>query len=65
MSLTSGLFGLLASELQTKGKTSLIPRNDPINTEKIQEIGISYILAFHLAFVTFIGLFQFFEVLEV
>ena len=50
----------LTLELQTKGKTCLIPPNDPNDTKKIYKIGISYILAFHLAFATFIGLFQFF-----
>ena len=55
----------LSWQVQTKGKTSPIPPNDPVNTKKIQEIGILYILAFYLAFATFIGLFQFFEVLEV
>ena len=55
----------LTLEFHTKGKTSLIPPNDPNDTKKIYKIGISYILAFHLAFATFIGLFQFFEVLEV
>ena len=50
----------LTLELHTKGKTCLIPPNDPNDTKKIYKIGISYILAFHLAFATFIGLFQFF-----
>ena len=54
----------LTLELQTKGKTSLIPPNDPIDNKKIHEIGILYILAFYLAFATFIGLFQFFKVLK-
>ena len=50
----------LTLELQTKEKTGLILPNDPNDTKKILKIGISYILAFHLTFATFIGLFQFF-----
>ena len=56
----AAFLAFLTLELQTKRKTSLIPPNDPNDTKKIYKIGISYILAFHLAFATFIGLFQFF-----
>ena len=58
--LVAAFLAFLTLKFQTNRKTSLKPSSEHIHAEKIWKNDISSCLAFDLAFLTFIGLFQFF-----